>query len=50
MKRLTQLLAMAGIGLTALAAPQAAAQGRITYENTQDGEQNVNYKFWVCIR
>ena len=49
MKQLTQLLAMAGIGLIALAAPQAAAQGRITYEDTQDGEQNVNYKFWVCI-
>lgn len=49
MKHLTQLLAAATIGFSALAVQPAAAQDRINYNDTQDGEHNVNYKFWVCI-
>lgn len=49
MKHLTQLLAAATIGFSALAAQPAAAQDRINYNDTKDGEQNVSYKFWVCI-
>ena len=49
MKHHTHLLASAVIGLSAIVAQPAAAQERITYADVQDGEQNVSYKFWVCI-
>ncbi len=49
MKHLTQLLAMALTGLSAMTAMPAGAQERITFAETEDGEKNVNYKFWVCI-
>ncbi|MBQ7317730.1 MAG: hypothetical protein IJW91_02225, partial [Phascolarctobacterium sp.] len=49
MRHLTQLLAMALTGLSAMTAMPAAAQDRITYADVEDGEKNVSYKFWVCI-
>lgn len=49
MKHLTQLLATSMVCLAPLTTQTAAAQERITYVNVEDGEQNVNYKFWVCI-
>lgn len=49
MRHLTQLLAIALTGLSAMTAMPAAAQDRITYADVEDGEKNVSYKFWVCI-
>lgn len=47
--KLTRTLLAAVIGVGALTMQPAEAQERITYDNVQDGEQNVSYKFWVCI-
>ncbi|MBE6418432.1 MAG: hypothetical protein E7033_08230 [Akkermansiaceae bacterium] len=50
MKHLLRLMALSLAGLGSIAATQTAtAQERITYADVQDGEQSVNYKFWVCI-
>lgn len=47
--KLTRILLTAIIGLGAMVLQPAVAQERINYDDVQDGEQNVNYKFWVCI-
>ncbi len=47
--KLTRTLLATLIGFGALLSQPAGAQERINYDNVQDGEQNVNYKFWVCI-
>ncbi|MDO5473343.1 MAG: hypothetical protein Q4F35_08400 [Akkermansia sp.] len=53
MKRIFSLLTISAIALSSLALvnQQAAAQqnDRINFNDVQDGEQNVKYKFWVCI-
>lgn len=47
--KLTRTLLAAIIGLGSLMLQPAEAQERVNFDNVQDGEQNVNYKFWVCI-
>lgn len=47
--KLTQLLTAMAVGAGSFGTLPALAQERITYADVQDGEQNVNYKFWVCI-
>lgn len=49
MKHITRFLTTVLTGLTALCAQPAAAQERINYDDIKDGEQNVSYKFWVCV-
>ncbi len=47
MKRFISILTAAVMLLTAL--PASAQMGRVDFNNTSQGEQSVNYKFWVCI-
>ena len=51
MKRLVSLLAVVAtaVGALLLTATPAQAQDRLNLNNAQNGEQAVNYKFWVCI-
>ncbi len=47
MKHFLSILMAAAMLLTAL--PASAQVGRVDFNNAPEGEQNVNYKFWVCI-
>lgn len=49
MKHLFTATVLAAAGLLLPVSTAQAQQPRITFNDTQNGENAVNYKFWVCI-